>query len=69
MLGISGWEWVIIGLVVLLVFGGTAKLPELAKSLGKAIKEFKKSIKEVQSDVLKDDDDDSRKAHGDTPAK
>ena len=68
MLGISGWEWVIIGLVVLLVFGGTQKLPELAKSLGKAIKEFKKSVKEVQSDVLKDDDD-SRASHGDTPAK
>ncbi len=66
MFGINGWEWVIIALVVLLVFGGSNKLPDLAKSLGKAIKEFKKSIKEVQSDVMNDDD--THKPDGDKPA-
>ena len=68
MLGISGWEWVIIGLVVLLVFGGSKKLPDLAKSVGQAFKEFKKSIKEVQHDVMKDEND-SPKPDGDKPAK
>ena len=58
MFGLGWQEWLVIGIVVLVVFGGSAKLPELAKSLGKAIREFKKSIKEVQSDVTHDDDDD-----------
>ena len=44
-----GWqEWVVIILVVLLIFGGAKKLPELASSLGKTIQEFKKGIKNVQ---------------------
>lgn len=39
---IQGWEWVIILLAVLLLFGAK-KLPELAKGLGKGIREFKKA--------------------------
>jgi|GEM_PF-3843391 len=46
-----GWqEVIVIALVILLLLGGSAKLPELARSLGKALKEFKKAIKDVQSD-------------------
>ncbi len=55
---IGWWEIVIIALVILLIFGGSAKLPDLARSLGKAMKEFKKAIKDVQSDVTPDDDND-----------
>ncbi len=36
----GGWEWVIILVVVLLVFGGR-KIPELMRGLGKGMKEFK----------------------------
>ncbi len=36
-------EWIIIALVVLLIFGGR-KLPQLARSLGSGISEFKKGI-------------------------
>jgi len=40
-LGIVGpWQWIIIGLAILLLFGGK-KLPELMKGLGTGIKEFK----------------------------
>ncbi len=40
-LGFVGpWQWVIIGLAILLLFGGK-KLPELMKGLGTGIKEFK----------------------------
>ena len=42
---IQGWEWVIILLAVLLLFGAK-KLPELAKGLGKGIREFKKASSE-----------------------
>ncbi len=38
-----GWEWVIIIIAAFLLFG-PKKLPELAKSVGQAIREFKKSM-------------------------
>ncbi|MBP1628037.1 MAG: sec-independent protein translocase protein TatA/E [Holophagaceae bacterium] len=40
------WEIVLIGAVVLLFFG-PSKLPELGKSLGKGIQEFKKAGREI----------------------
>ncbi|MBT0878772.1 MULTISPECIES: twin-arginine translocase TatA/TatE family subunit [unclassified Campylobacter] len=39
----SGWHWIIVLLVIILLFGGK-KLPELAKGLGKGIKTFKKEM-------------------------
>ncbi|HEY1108982.1 MAG TPA: twin-arginine translocase TatA/TatE family subunit [Opitutaceae bacterium] len=44
-LGLGGPEVVIILAVLLLLFGGS-KLPELAKGLGKSIKEFKAASRE-----------------------
>ena len=38
-------EWLIIGLIVVLLFGGK-KIPELFKGIAEAIREFKKSSKE-----------------------
>ena len=38
-------EWVIILLVIVILFGGK-KIPELAKGLGKGIKDFKKAMNE-----------------------
>ena len=47
-LGFVGpWQWIIIGLAVLLLFGGK-KIPELMKGLGGGIKEFKKATKEEE---------------------
>ncbi|CEG11748.1 Sec-independent protein translocase protein TatA [groundwater metagenome] len=40
-----GWQELLFVLVILLLLFGAAKLPELAKSLGKAKKEFEKGIK------------------------
>ena len=37
---VGPWQWIIIGLAILLLFGGK-KLPELMKGLGTGIKEFK----------------------------
>ena len=47
---IHGWEWIIIALVVLLLFGGK-KIPELMRGLGKGVKSFKQGMKEVEDDV------------------
>lgn len=45
LLGFVGpWQWVIIVLVVLLLFGGR-KIPELMKGLGQGLNEFKKATK------------------------
>lgn len=43
-------EWLLILLVCLLFFGAS-KLPEIGRSFGKAIQEFKKAIKEGKSDI------------------
>ena len=45
MFGIGMPELIVILLVILLVFGA-AKLPEIGKALGNAIKEFKKATKD-----------------------
>jgi sec-independent protein translocase protein TatA len=44
-MGLSMGEIVLIIAVILLLFGAE-KLPSLARSLGKALKEFKKGLKE-----------------------
>ena len=44
-MGIGLWEWVVIALIVLLVFGGS-KLPKLGKDLGEGIRNFSKGLKE-----------------------
>lgn len=42
-------ELVVILVIILLLFGAS-KLPEIARSLGKAIKEFKKATKGIEED-------------------
>jgi sec-independent protein translocase protein TatA len=44
----GGTEWIVIGAVVLLLFGAK-KLPELARSLGKSSREFKRGLQEGES--------------------
>lgn len=43
-------ELVVILLIVLLLFGAS-RLPEIAKALGKSIKEFKKTGKKIKNDI------------------
>ena len=43
------WQWVIIGVAILLLFGGK-KIPELMRGLGSGIKEFKDASKEEDTD-------------------
>ena len=55
-LGFVGpWQWIIIGLAILLLFGGR-KLPELMKGLGTGIKEFKSATKEEESEKPKEEE-------------
>ena len=49
------WEMAIIAVVALLLFG--RRLPEVGRSLGKGIVEFKKGLREVQDEVNKSSDE------------
>ena len=48
----GGWEWIIIILLVL-VFFGAKKIPELARGLGRGIREFKDATREIKNDIDK----------------
>ncbi|MFP3313193.1 MAG: twin-arginine translocase TatA/TatE family subunit [Thermocladium sp.] len=50
MLG-SIWDWIILIAVVLVLFGGAGKLPEIFRSLGRAVGEFKKGQIEVENEL------------------
>ena len=48
--GLGLQEILLIALVVLLFFGGK-KIPEMMKGLGKGVKSFKDGMKEVENDI------------------
>ncbi|NOT00607.1 MAG: twin-arginine translocase TatA/TatE family subunit [Phycisphaerales bacterium] len=45
----GGSEWIVIGLVALLLFG--RRLPDVARSMGRSITEFKKGLRDMKDDV------------------
>jgi sec-independent protein translocase protein TatA len=47
---IGGWEILII-ILLIVIFFGAKKIPELAQGLGKGIKEFRKAAKDIQEDI------------------
>ncbi len=49
MFGLGTQELVIILVIVLILFGAN-RLPDLARSLGSSVKEFKKGVTEVKAD-------------------
>jgi len=59
-LGFVGpWQWIIIGLAILLLFGGK-KLPELMKGLGTGLKEFKNATKSEDEESPETNDADKK---------
>ncbi|MGH7941677.1 MAG: Sec-independent protein translocase subunit TatA/TatB [Limisphaerales bacterium] len=53
---LGGWEWIIVVLAVLMLFGAK-KIPELARGLGTGIKEFKKATRDVTDELQNVTDD------------
>ncbi len=48
------WHLLVIGMVALLLFG--KRLPEVGRSLGRGIAEFKKGLRDVQEELSKEDE-------------
>lgn len=57
-LGLS--EILLIALVVLLFFGGK-KIPEMMKGLGKGVRSFKEGMNEIEKDIKETSSDDVKK--------
>jgi len=53
---LGGWEWVVVVFAILLLFG-SKRIPDLARSLGSSIKEFKKGAREVTEEIQNTGDD------------
>ncbi len=47
----SPTDWLIIIVVVLVLFGGAKKIPEFARSLGKATGEFSRGKMEIEKEI------------------
>lgn len=58
---IRGWEWLVILLVVLLLFGGK-KIPELMRGVGKGVRGFKEGLHDVKEEINRPVDAESSKA-------
>ena len=52
-----GYQELLLILVIVLVLFGAQRLPDLARSLGSSVKEFKKGINEPSADSAKKEDE------------
>lgn len=57
---LGGFEIVIIAVVALLIFG-PKKLPEMGRSIGKTLTEFKKGMKDAQTEIKKIEEEPAEK--------
>ncbi len=51
MIGSFGWQELILILLIVLLLFGAKRLPEVARSVGKALGEFKKGTKETKKEL------------------
>jgi sec-independent protein translocase protein TatA len=62
---LSPWHLLLIGVVAILLFGN--RLPEVARSLGRSVNEFKRGLKEVKEDFDDAVSDDTPREKLDAP--
>lgn len=48
------WDWAIVIVVALILFGGASKIPELFRSIGRATGEFKRGQMEIEKEIQKE---------------
>lgn len=59
----GGWEWIVIALVVVIFFGAK-KIPEIARGMGKGIREFKDATKEIKKEIDEDPSEEKSTSKG-----
>ena len=55
----GGWELLIIALIVVIFFGAN-RIPEIFRGFVKGIREFKEASKEIQKEIESDDSKDKK---------
>ena len=55
--GQPGWLEILLVLLIALLLFGAKRLPELARSLGKSLSEFKKGKNEILKEISEDKED------------
>lgn len=53
MFGNLGTGEIILILLIILIFFGAKKIPDLAQGLGKGVREFRKAMRDVQDEIEK----------------
>lgn len=51
-----GWQEITIVLVIVLLLFGAKRIPDVMRSFGKGIKEFKRGMKSIQDEIEKEDE-------------
>lgn len=51
LLWMPGWGEMLIIMLFILIFFGAKKIPEIAKGMGKGIREFKDATKEIKNEI------------------
>ncbi len=49
--GVRGFEWIILGAIILVLFFGVMKIPELVRSFGRSSGEFEKAKIEMRKEL------------------
>lgn len=57
---VRGWEWIIILVVILLLFGGK-KIPQLMHGIGKGVRSFKDGMNGIEKEIRDDNDNNTSK--------
>jgi len=60
MFGIGGEELIVIGLLVLVIFG-PSKLPQMARDLGRFVNEARRSVDEFKDELVSTNEEDQEK--------
>ena len=53
--GLGGWEWIIVLVIVIIVFG-VGKLPQVGAALGQSIREFRDATSKPKEDEPQTDE-------------
>ncbi len=61
-----GWPEIVVILVLVLIFFGPKRLPELAESVGKSLRSFKSATREASDEVKRELDDVNREMKEDS---